>query len=58
LINIKEFMIESFDLIKKTQIKRNTKTAKIADLNEKIEELEAEGDPENDEELKKITEQV
>ena len=50
-------IIESFELVKKNQVKRNTKAAKIATLEQQIEEM---GELEDEEDLefkKKIEEQ-
>ena len=47
-------LAECFDLIKKSQVKRNTKYNKIVDLDTKLEELDEEEDEES---YKKFAEQ-
>ena len=46
LVKVQEMLAECFDLIKKTQVKRNSRTSKIAELEEKLAELDEEEDEE------------
>lgn len=54
LVKVQEMLAECFDLIKKTQVKRNSRASKIAELEEKLAELDEE---EDEERFKKLDEQ-